>query len=113
MLATFRAVQQSLREVQLLHQIQIRENSILARVAAKKLGVSQVALTIGKTIHLCRTPRAEFLANERWVKHELAHVEQFGEHGFLRFIVLYLWESARRGYYNNRFEIEARAKESA
>ena len=113
MLATFRAIQQSLREVQRLHHIQIRENSILARVAAKKLGVSQVALTIGKTIHLCRTPRAEFLANERWVKHELAHVEQFRKHGFLRFIGLYLWESVRKGYYNNRFEIEARAKESA
>jgi hypothetical protein len=85
---------------------------VLALLAAKKLGVSQVALTIGKTIHLCRTPRAEFLANERWVKHELAHVEQFRKHGFLRFISLYLWESARKGYYNNRFEIEARAKES-
>ncbi|MGB4770902.1 MAG: DUF4157 domain-containing protein [Chitinophagaceae bacterium] len=97
----------------LLHNIHIRENSMLARVAAKKLGVPQVALTIGKTIHLCRTPRAEFLANERWVKHELAHVEQFRKHGFLKFIGLYLWESARKGYYNNRFEIEARAKESA
>jgi len=26
---------------------------------------------------------------------------------------MYLWESARKGYYNNRIEIEARAKESA
>ncbi|MFY8045416.1 MAG: eCIS core domain-containing protein [Chitinophagaceae bacterium] len=97
----------------LLHYIHIRENSMLARIAAKKLGVSQVALTIGKTIHLCRTPKAEFLANERWVKHELVHVEQFRKYGFLRFIGMYLWESARNGYYNNRFEIEARAKESA
>jgi hypothetical protein len=86
---------------------------MLARIAAKKLGVSQVALTIGKTIHLCRTPKAEFLANERWVKHELVHVEQFRKYGFLRVIGMYLWESARKGYYNNRFEIEARAKESA
>ncbi|MFN5477131.1 MAG: DUF4157 domain-containing protein [Sphingobacteriales bacterium] len=97
----------------MLHYIHIRENSMLARIAAKKLGVSQVALTIGKTIHLCRTPKAEFLANERWVKHELVHVEQFRKYGFLRFIGMYLWESARNGYYNNRFEIEARAKESA
>jgi hypothetical protein len=86
---------------------------MLARIAAKKLGVSQVALTIGKTIHLCRTTKAEFLSNERWVKHELVHVEQFRKYGFLRFIGMYLWESARKGYYNNRFEIEARAKESA
>lgn len=84
---------------------------MLARIAAKKLGVSQVALTIGQTIHLCRTPRTEFLANERWVKHELAHVEQFRKYGFLRFIGMYLWESVKKGYYQNRFEIEARAKE--
>lgn len=84
---------------------------MLARIAAKKLGVSQVALTIGQTIHLCRTPRAEFLANERWVKHELAHVEQFRRYGFLRFLGMYLWESVRKGYHQNRFEIEARARE--
>lgn len=84
---------------------------MLARIAAKKLGVSQVALTIGQTIYLCGTPRTEFLANERWVKHELAHVEQFRKYGFLQFIGMYLWESVKKGYYQNRFEIEARAKE--
>lgn len=86
---------------------------MLARIAAKKLGVSQVALTIGQTIHLCRTPRAEFLANERWVKHELAHVEQFRRYGFLRFLGMYLWESLKKGYYHNRFEVEARTRECA
>lgn len=83
----------------------------MAHLAARKLGVSQVALTIGKTIHLCRTPKAEFLANPRWVKHELAHVDQFRKYGFIRFIGMYLLESVKKGYYNNRFEIEARAKE--
>jgi hypothetical protein len=38
-------------------------------------------------------------------------VRQFQRYGFLWFTVLYLWESARRGYYNNRFEVEARVAE--
>lgn len=84
---------------------------MLARVAARKLRVPAVAITIGNTIHLYRTRQEEFLGNPRWLKHELAHVEQFRRYGFFRFIVLYLLESLRKGYYNNRFEVEARAAE--
>lgn len=91
--------------------VSIRTGSILARAAAWKLGVSSVALTIGRTIHLHNAGAAEFLANERWVRHELAHVEQFRRYGLLRFMVLYLAESLRRGYHDNRFEVEARAAE--
>jgi hypothetical protein len=39
--------------------------------------------------------------------HELRHVHQFGER--LAFPVLYLWESIRRGYFDNRYEVDARA----
>jgi len=39
--------------------------------------------------------------------HELRHVHQFGER--LAFPVLYLWESIRRGYVQNRYEVDARA----
>ena len=38
--------------------------------------------------------------------HELRHVHQF-ESSFA-FPLLYLWESARRGYFANRFEADAR-----
>jgi hypothetical protein len=38
--------------------------------------------------------------------HELVHVIQWEQHGWL-FALKYLWE-LRRGYRNNRFEIEAR-----
>ena len=92
-------------------KFRIKENSFFARMAAMKLGVDQVALTLGDTIHLHNTSVERFSSDRRWVKHELRHVEQFREHGFFRFIILYFLESARKGYYHNRFEQEARAAE--
>lgn len=68
-------------------------------------------MVLGKTIHLYNTTEAEFLKNEKWVKHELCHVKQFEEHGYFLFIIKYIWESIRKGYYNNRFEVEAREAE--
>lgn len=88
----------------------IKENSLLARVAALKLGEKRIAMVMGKTIHLHNCTSEEFLNNETWLRHELVHIRQFREHGFLKFIILYLMESIRHGYYNNKFEIEARNK---
>ena len=93
-------------------QYRIRENSILARIGAWKLGTSRMAMTIGNTIHLHNTSKQEFLEDQRWVKHELKHVEQYQRYGFIGFIWKYTIESILRGYYNNRFEIEAREAES-
>jgi hypothetical protein len=90
---------------------QIKENSWLAKIAAKKLRSKTVAMVLGKTIHLHNTTKEEFLLNERWVKHELCHLEQFKEHGYIIFTVKYLWESFRKGYYNNKYEKEAREAE--
>lgn len=96
-----------------VNHIRIKEASWLAMLAARKLGVRQVALTLGDTIHLYRTSRQEFLANSRWVKHEMAHVDQFRHFGFWNFVARYIWETVRKGYYMNRFEVEARSKETA
>ena len=85
---------------------------MLAKIAAKKLGAKSVAMVLGKTIHLCNTTKAGFLLDEKWVKHELCHIKQFKEHGYFLFVVKYLWESIRKGYYNNRFEVEARNAEA-
>jgi hypothetical protein len=93
-------------------QIRIRKGSLLARLAAWKLGSPQVAITVGRTIHLHNTPLDVFRKDERWVRHELKHVEQFLRHGFFTFILLYTWESLRKGYYHNRFEVEAREAEN-
>ncbi len=89
----------------------IKENSWLAGIAAKKLQAASVAMVLGNTIHLYNTSKEEFLKNEKWVKHELCHIRQFRQHGYIGFIVKYLWESIRKGYYNNKFEVEARAAE--
>ncbi len=94
-------------------QFYIREGSLIARIAAWKLGAARVAIVIGKTVHLYNTPATVFLADDRWVKHEQCHIAQFKQYGFFRFIMLYLWESLRSGYYNNKYEVEARKAEAA
>lgn len=68
-------------------------------------------MVLGKTIHLYNTGKDDFLKNEKWLKHELCHVQQFKRYGYIIFICMYVWESLRKGYYNNRFEQEARAAE--
>lgn len=91
--------------------VHIKENSWLAKLAAKKLRSAKVAMVLGDTIHLFNTTKDEFLRNEQWVCHELVHVKQFRQYGFFRFLLLYLYESAVKGYHNNRFEVEARSKQ--
>jgi hypothetical protein len=80
-------------------------------MAARYMGSKQMAMVIGKTIHLHGTTREKFLSDSRWVRHELCHVLQYRELGLLTFLWKYLWECMRVGYYNNRYEIEARIAE--
>ena len=91
----------------------IKENSWVAKIAAKKLGANSVAIVLGKTIHLYGATKQIFLADERWLKHELCHISQFKKQGNLAFVVKYLWESLRVGYYNNKYEVEARNAEKS
>lgn len=86
----------------------IVENSPLARLARLKLGQGNVAMVLGKTIHLSGVTREQFLREPSWVAHEMCHIRQVQERGLLRFLWEYLVESARVGYYANRFEVEAR-----
>ena len=90
----------------------IKENSWLARIAAFKLKSASVAMVIGKTIHLHGLNKVDLLNNDRLLKHELCHIRQYKQHGTIGFLVKYMWESIRKGYYNNRFEVEARATET-
>src|SRR6187200_3100398 len=90
-----------------LHKVIIRENSFLAKLAAMKLKTSGVALTLGNKIHLHNVTSEQFLNDEKWVNHELIHVMQFRKYGYIRFICMYMIESLKKGYYDNKFEIEA------
>jgi hypothetical protein len=92
--------------------VNIKERSIIARIAAWKLKSDNAAIVLGKTIHLHNTTYAQFLQNKTWVCHELKHIQQFRQHGFVSFIILYLWESLLHGYSSNKYEIEARKAEN-
>jgi hypothetical protein len=93
-------------------QFLIKENSWIAKLAAKKLQSENVAIVIGKTIHLHHVSKENFPKDKKWVKHEMCHINQFKKYGFLNFIFKYLWESLQHGYYNNKYEAEARKAEN-
>jgi Domain of unknown function (DUF4157) len=92
-------------------KITVKENSWIAKLAAKKLKVSNVAFTLGTTIHLHNASAAEFFNDAKWLRHELKHVEQFRRYGFFGFIWKYSVESLKKGYSRNKFEVEAREAE--
>ena len=50
--------------------------------------------------------------DERLLRHERCHLEQIERDGRLLFGIRYLWWLARYGYWNNPYEIAARAAET-
>lgn len=95
-----------------MKEVHTKEDSWIARLAALKLKTKKCAIVINHTIHLHNTTREELIANRKWLLHELKHVEQYQRYGTIRFIVLYLYETMRKGYRHNKFEVEAREAES-
>ena|SRR5687768_2868279 len=91
--------------------VRIKERSFIARIAAWKLKSDNAAIVIGNTIYLYNASCREFLENKAWLCHELKHIQQFRQFGFVPFIFRYLWESLVHGYRNNKYEKEARASE--
>ena len=86
-----------------LNRARWRCGGLPVRVGGWCLGQASVsAITLWHTIWLApgMTPSAELLL------HELRHVHQFETSP--TFPIRYLWESARRGYVGNRFEVDAR-----
>jgi len=83
----------------------------MASLAARKLKSKRAAIVFGHTIYLHNISRQQFFNDERLMKHELCHVKQYEENGFVGFLFKYLLESIRHGYTNNRFEVEARKAE--
>jgi hypothetical protein len=90
----------------------IKENSFLARLAARRMKSPTIAMVIGHTIHLYGVDRGSFLRSPYWVRHEVCHVMQYRELGVIAFLWQYLWECKRVGYYRNHFEVAARAAEN-
>ena len=93
-------------------RVKIRQHSVIARLACLLIKQKDVALTFHKTIYLSHSSPSRFLKDPQWVAHELAHVRQFMQYGPVRFTFKYLFESLRGGYFNNKWERQARAQEA-
>lgn len=86
-----------------LRSVRWRRGGVATRIGGWCLGRRSVAaITLWNVVFLGPgiRPSPELLL------HELAHVRQFAERP--TFPLVYLWESVRRGYHDNRFEVEAR-----
>ena len=94
-----------------MKEVFIIENSFIAKLGAKKLGVEVVALTIGNKIYLHNATKSDLINSPIWLSHELVHVQQYEQLGIPIFLIQYLYEWIIKGYYNNKFEVEAREKE--
>lgn len=92
-------------------EFRIKENSWIAKLAAKKLHADKIAIVIGKTVHLHHVSKDHFLKDKKWVKHEMCHIRQFKKFGYVSFCIKYVWESMKHGYFNNKYEVEARLAE--
>jgi hypothetical protein len=98
------AVRAALEEIlgESVGRIRIIEHSRLARLHGRAL-----ATTRRRCIYL-RGSAQEFFANPWLMLHEYCHVLHQWECGRLS-VPRYLLECLRHGYWNNRFELEARA----
>ncbi|HJU64069.1 MAG TPA: hypothetical protein VJ596_00265 [Gemmatimonadaceae bacterium] len=87
-----------------LAHARFRRGGLPLRVGGWALGQSSVAaITLWRTIFLAPCTHLE----PELLLHELRHVHQF--QASLSFPIRYLWESLRRGYRQNRFELDARS----
>lgn len=85
-----------------LAAVRFRVGGLPPRIGGWALGTHSVAaITLWRTVFLA--PRAPL--EPALLLHELRHVHHFESDR--AFPVLYLWESLRRGYRKNRFEIDA------
>ena len=85
-----------------------RTGGLPLRVGGWTLGTRTVSgITLWRTIWV--EPGAEWSAE--LLLHEIRHVQQF--QASASFPMQYIWESLRRGYHANRFEVDARRYASA
>ena len=86
-----------------LEGVEWRSGGIPVNVAGWFLGQrSAAAITLWRTVFLSPFARVD----AELLLHEFRHVQQF--EASVTFPVRYLWESARRGYFANRYEVDAR-----
>ena len=65
------------------------------------------ASTFGKTIYVRNAKPIDLVNSSQWMRHEVQHLLQFKEKGFVKMCYLYLISYIKVGYEKNVFEIEA------
>jgi hypothetical protein len=86
-----------------LRDARYRIGGLPLRVGGWSLGATTVSgITLWRTIWV--DPRIQWEAE--LLLHEIRHVQQF--QASVSFPLQYIWESLRRGYHANRFEVDAR-----
>ena len=86
-----------------LEAVEWRSGGLPVNVAGWFLGQrSAAAITLWRRVFLSPDARVD----AELLLHEFRHVQQF--EASVTFPVRYLWESARRGYFANRYEVDAR-----
>jgi len=87
-----------------LKDVKQRRGGIMPRIGGIFLGQSTVeAITLWRTIYF----GSHASLDADLLLHEFRHVQQFLERR--SFPVRYIWESLRRGYHQNRYEVDARS----
>lgn len=87
-----------------LAAIRLRRGGIFPRIAGWPLLQRTVtAVTLWRWVFL----GAEATIHPELLLHELRHLQQFEANR--SFPLRYLWESVRRGYHQNQYEVDARA----
>jgi PEGA domain len=85
-----------------LRMARVRRGGIFVRIGGWCLGIRSVAgITLGRTIWLAH----DVPLDPGLLLHEIRHVQQFSALPWFPF--RYVWESLRRGYRRNRYEIDA------
>ena len=91
-----------------LRAARYRVGGLPLRVGGWSLGATTVSgLTLWRTIWV----EPGFIWEAELLLHEVRHVQQF--QASVSFPLQYVWESLRRGYHANRFEVDARRYASA
>jgi hypothetical protein len=91
--------------------VRLKTDTLVSKIAFRLIRSFKnkaVASTIGKTIHLHKITPEAFVENRAFLRHELQHAIQYQT---IRFFALkYIWETLRKGYFQNKYEVEAREK---
>jgi hypothetical protein len=91
-----------------LRDARYRVGGLPLRIGGLSLGATTVSgITLWRTIWV--EPGVKWEAE--LLLHEIRHVQQF--QASVSFPLQYIWESLRRGYHANRFEVDARRYASA